>query len=123
MKDHSEEIRKALLAHGAWKHRLGTAVANGASEFTVAQVEVDDRCEFGQWLHGLPADVKSTECAGKVRALHADFHREAARVLGMAVRGDKDRALKALEPGEKYCAVSGQLTLALQKWDRLLAGK
>ena len=122
MKDQSEQINKALLAHGAWKHRLNTAVTTGKSEFTVAQVETDDRCDFGQWFYGLPADLRATQCANKVRELHAQFHREAARVLGLALRGDKEHALKALGPGEKYSTVSGQLTLNLQKWERELAG-
>jgi len=122
MNDYSEQISKALLAHGAWKQRLNSAIAAGSSEFTAAQVGVDNRCEFGRWFYALPGELRATEIAGKVQKLHAEFHGEAARVLSLALRGEKDQALKALEPGEKYARVSGQLALTLKQWDKLIAG-
>ena len=122
MSDYSDQINKALLAHGAWKQRLQSAVSAGASEFSVAQVEVDNRCDFGKWFYGLPAGLRSTDAAGKIRTLHAEFHEEAARILGLALQGKKDQALKALGQGEKYSLASGQLALALKQWEKVLTG-
>jgi methyl-accepting chemotaxis protein len=121
MNNYSEQISKALLAHGAWKQRLNSAVVARSSEFTPAQVGLDNRCDFGRWFYSLPAELRATEIAGKVQKLHAEFHGEAARVLSLALQGEKDQALKALGFGEKYSLVSGQLAMALKQWEKLIA--
>ena len=122
MKNYSEQINKALLAHGAWKQRLNSAIGSGSSEFIPNQVQVDNRCDFGKWFYELPAELRSTEAANNIRKLHAEFHAEAARILSLALQGEKDKAFKALLPGEKYSLISGQLVLAMNKWAKLLTG-
>ena len=121
MTDYSDQINKALLAHGAWKQRLQSAVAAGASEFVVVHVETDNRCDFGKWFYGLPTGLRATNTAGKIQALHAEFHKEAARILDLALKGKKDQAQQALGPGEKFSLSSGQLALALKQWEKALA--
>ena len=51
---------KAVFAHSQWKHRLREAIKTGESEWTVAEVRADDRCDFGEWLDQLPASKKSS---------------------------------------------------------------
>lgn len=116
--NYSEQIDKALLAHGAWKYRLTLAVEKGASEFNVSQTQVDNRCDFGRWYYSLPVDLRSTEVGKKIQTLHAEFHREAARVLDLATHGNKTQALKALEPGGPYAEISGHLALTLRQWQK-----
>jgi hypothetical protein len=120
MTDYSEQITKALTAHGAWKHRLNQAIAAGTSEFTVVQTQADNRCDFGRWLYSLPADLRSTNLAINIQRLHAAFHAEAARILDLALRGQKQEALKALESSGAYSHTSGQLVLALRQRERQL---
>lgn len=121
MSDYSDQINKALLAHGAWKQRLQSVVDVGTSEFSVSQVQVDNHCDFGKWFYGLPTGLRSTDHAGKIQTLHAEFHKEAARILDLALQGKKDQVQKALGQGEKYSLASGQLALALKQWERALA--
>jgi hypothetical protein len=112
----SEEIKKAMGAHGAWRLRLRTAIAVGRSDTTPAKVKCDNLCEFGQWLYGSTLDsrTRSGMPYQVVRRLHGEFHECASRVLGLAVAGQKDNAMALLE-GE-YTERSDKLLRALTKW-------
>ena len=113
---HSEEIDKALAAHAKWKERLAGALESGRSDFTAGKVRADDACDFGKWLYGLPATMRDKPPGSDVRALHAAFHQEAAKVLDLALRGRKAEAGAALDPMGPYAVASGRLSLALKRW-------
>lgn len=112
----SEEINKAIGAHGAWKQRLRQAVDTGKSEFTVERVRPDNLCDFGKWLHGLPSGDKGSTNWKNVQELHARFHVEASRVLDLAVRGKKQEAESALALNSSFTEVSSKLTIAMIVW-------
>jgi len=44
----TEEITKAISAHGNWKQRLRQAIESGNSEYTVEKLKVDNQCDFGK---------------------------------------------------------------------------
>ncbi len=110
------EIRTAIAAHEAWTRRLSTAINLGNCETAPADIAVDDKCDFGQWLYG-PTFDEATR-AGKpyqvTRRLHAEFHDVAARVAAFAEAGQKSQAYALLD-GE-YTEKSGKLMRALTKW-------
>lgn len=111
----SDEIEDAILAHAIWKQRLQSAVQTGASEYTVMQITASSDCTFGKWLHG-PSGVRTLPAEyEKIQELHAAFHREAGRVLSMALSGHKEEALSAMEPGSRYILLSGQLAATLRR--------
>jgi hypothetical protein len=110
------DIEKALNGHGAWRQRLITAIEQGTSEFQVANITPDNRCDFGKWFYSLPADVRSQALCQKVQKLHADFHTEAAKILNLAVTGKKAEATGLMAFGGRYMDISGKLTLALNQW-------
>ena len=114
----NEEIDKAIGAHGMWKQRLNQAIQNGSSEWSVSGVRPDDVCAFGKWLHGLPPSVKNTPSWKTIREMHAAFHVEAARVLGLALDGKKSEAVAALSMGSAFGDLSAKLTSAMMKWKR-----
>jgi hypothetical protein len=114
----SEEIDKAIGAHGMWKNRLNQAIQSGSSEYTVAGVRPDNLCAFGKWLHGLPPSVKDSQIWKDIRALHAEFHIEAARVLDLALDGKQAEATSALATGSRFADTSAKLTAAMMKWKR-----
>jgi hypothetical protein len=113
---YKDDIDKALNGHGAWRQRLITVIATGNSDVQVAQIQVDNACNFGKWFYGLPADVRAQEICKKVQKLHADFHVEAAKVLGLGLAGKKAEAEKAMAFGGPFMDISGKLTLALNQW-------
>lgn len=113
-----DEIKKAIGAHGMWKTRLRSAVDTGKSEFTTDKVKVDNQCDFGKWLHGLPDGDKKSPQWGKVRDLHAQFHIEAARILDSAISGKKDEAHKGLDINSQFSKLSSNLTSAMIDWSK-----
>ncbi len=112
------EIERAIISHVLWKSRLYSAIERGVSEFTVEHVEADNLCEFGKWLFGLPAAAQSSPHWQKVQGLHADFHREAASVLRLALQGQKPEAYDAMDLQSQFMKTSAKLTEAMREWQQ-----
>jgi len=118
----TEEIKKALGAHGAWKNRLVAAIDSGSSEFNPTQVEPDNQCTFGKWLYALPPADRKSEHYARVQTLHAAFHKEAAQVLRLALSGKKTEATNSMTSGGRYMTTSADLILALAAWQKAIGG-
>ena len=116
--NHAAEINKAIGAHGMWKTRLTTAIDNGNSDVTPEQTEVDNQCAFGKWLHSLPPSEHNSEHYRKVQTLHAAFHKEAAKVLRLALNGKKPEAKQAMAGGGSFATASANLTSAMMAWQK-----
>lgn len=113
-----EEIQKAIAAHGMWKQRLRTAIATGQSDVSVSDVCHDNQCAFGKWLYTLDPATRSSNRWQCVRTLHADFHREAARILELALAGRKFEAEEALTFSRPFSDISAKLTAEMMAWKR-----
>jgi len=115
-----QEIEKAIGAHGMWKARLKAAIDTGKSEMPVETIRVDNQCEFGKWLYGatLSAQDKTSPHYSKVKELHAQFHKTAARVAALALSGKKAEAEKMIASGGEYAEASAKLTGAMMEWDK-----
>jgi hypothetical protein len=112
-----EVIEKALLAHGEWKKSLARMVENGDKTLCPEIVAKDDQCEFGKWLYlGIAPDVQVQPIYNRVRELHAEFHKEASRVLALAFSGRRDEAMEAIEFTSNFARLSGALAFALSQW-------
>jgi methyl-accepting chemotaxis protein len=111
-----EQVYNAVAAHGKWKARLQEAVEKGQSEWTVEKTQPDNQCDFGKWLHSLSATEQTSSRWKNVKGLHADFHKEASRILGMALKGQKQEALAAMSSGSQFTKISGSLVMALMAW-------
>jgi hypothetical protein len=116
MTDHLRQIDAAILAHDDWKARLLAAVEAGSSEFHPDQVRIDELCAFGRWLHQAEPDLKASLHYGRVRDLHARFHKAAADVLALALSGRGPQALTSLEFGSVYVRESVLLVDDLELW-------
>lgn len=114
----TENITKAISAHGQWKDRLAHAIWSGASDFNPDVVKLPDRCELGAWLHGgdIAADAKASAYYQKAVDVHARFHVEASAVLSLALQGDMAQAEKRMAPGSDFYNLSATLTDVLSEW-------
>ena len=101
--------------HLGWKIHLKTAIAVGTSEFKPETVEKDSACEFGKWLYSLAPFERQLPAIEMVIELHAQFHREAARILDLAVNGHPLEAEKLLSSDGDFAGLSSQLVKSLQK--------
>ena len=117
--DFIEQAQAAMRAHTQWKARLNKAIETGSSEFVVDVVRLDDRCDFGKWLHGQAGSTDPHYV--EVKRLHAEFHTEAARILALAVGGKPAEATAAMAPRTPFTRASASLVLALTAWERAAA--
>jgi chemoreceptor zinc-binding protein len=112
------QITKAIAAHAKWKRRLRDAIETGTSDIDTSTAGRDNVCEFGKWLHGdVPASQKGSPHHATCIKLHAQFHKAAADVLVLALRGRKDEAEQLLKTsGSPFNAASAALTREMTAW-------
>ncbi|MDX2471136.1 MAG: CZB domain-containing protein [SAR324 cluster bacterium] len=119
-KEIADQINLAVGIHGLWKSRITDAINTGKSEWEPAFVTPCGNCDFGKWLDGLDEENKTEEFQ-KVYAIHSDFHKEAGRILAMALDGKKSDAEAAVDEGSEYQKLTSSLTLAMMGWKRAAA--
>jgi hypothetical protein len=112
------QITQAIAAHGAWKFRLAAAVASGSHDQDLTVVAKDDRCTFGAWLRDTAAEPGQEELHRASKALHADFHRQAASVLAKVDSKNLDSARGDIAIGGDFFEASRQLTETMIGWKR-----
>ena len=115
-----DKIVQAIAAHAKWKFRLREAIEAGTSEWTVNDVQTDNRCEFGIWLQALPAEDRKSEHWKTVRQLHAEFHQQAAEVLRLALAGRREEAEAAIAQGSRFAKTTTKLTITMTAWRKAL---
>ena len=103
----------AIASHTKWKLKLRSAIANQES-LDAATIGVDDRCEFGKWLHG-PAKVSYGALASYrgCLAAHKDFHLEAARVARLICQMKFDEATESIGAESEFGRASKAVCLAI----------
>jgi hypothetical protein len=90
----------------------------------VQTVRVDNACEFGKWFYSLEAAQPGSQLGKSVPSLHAEFHRVAAEVLGLALSGHRAEASHAMGQGGQggqFAHLSAELTAAIREWKLELA--
>jgi len=104
-----ETIDKAIWAHSRWKLHLQNAITKGKSEFSVAETGNPILCKFGEWLYS--AEGKKLPNFSEIAELHQEFHKEAAKILALALSGQIEDAKAKMESGSDF----NQLTAKLVK--------
>ena len=114
--DKVTDIEEAIGNHARWMSLLRDAILQAPPTVDVTEVQAEDQCEFGKWLHGpgLSPSDRLTEYYREVRHVHAEFHELAGRIVELAAAGRVFEAY-ALLYGE-YITLSGRLALAMRAW-------
>lgn len=115
MEDINDQINKAIGAHGLWKTRLKYSIEHSKSDFSAAEVRMDNLCEFGKWLYACSAEQKNSLDWKNIKNLHGKFHAAAASVLELALKGKKEEAEIEFLNGN-FTKVSNELNSALIQW-------
>jgi hypothetical protein len=112
------EINAAIASHSMWKSRLERAIEAGVFDVPADMVAKDTECYFGKWLYGesITAAIRATEEYQRIKEDHAKFHRIAARVVELAISGDKAEAVKLMGPRGEYTTTTTQLVKELEDW-------
>ena len=88
----TDALDRAVVVHAKWKYRLMDAIDSGRSESRVADVRLNDACDFGKWLASLPLTERLTGHYKQVLSLHAEFHLLASNILELALSGQTGEA-------------------------------
>ncbi len=113
----TDEINSAISAHGQWKQKLRKIIDPGESEYTITHVESDKNCSFGKWLYErISPEHKNSPQYARAVELHAQFHKEAAKVMSLGMRGEKEAANKAMGLTAAFSQTSAALTKELNNW-------
>ncbi len=114
--DFERRIEAAIRVHETWMTNLRDAIAAGSSPLSVETVERDNTCPIGRWLADeIPPEVRSTVLYTRSKLRHAQFHRDAARVLALALARDPE-AGRAIAPGGFFAATASELRAVLYEW-------
>ncbi len=118
MSNIKNEISSAIAAHGQWKVRLKGAIDTGKIDIQIGTIKVDNACAFGKWFYGptITTEIKSSNQYKTVKELHAQFHKEAAKVAELAIGGKKEEAEKSIGIHGEYGIISAKLTKAMMDW-------
>jgi hypothetical protein len=115
--DIQDQITSAIAAHGTWKIRLETAIEKGTGDLSPTNVQSDDGCAFGKWLRdSAAAPIKASPHYAKCRELHRQFHVVAAKILTLAMNGNKTEAIHAIDLRDELTHVSSALAHAMIEW-------
>jgi methyl-accepting chemotaxis protein len=116
-----DEITKAISAHRMWKQKLRLAIITGECESTPERVKMDNNCSFGKWLHErIDPSVKTSSFYLKVVDLHAQFHKEAGKILEFALNGKKHEADELMGLGKDFSKLSDLLIQTMKEWQQSL---
>ncbi|MBF0492129.1 MAG: CZB domain-containing protein [Deltaproteobacteria bacterium] len=79
----------AIKAHSVWKTKLGLYLNKPDASLKPVEVEPDNRCDLGKWIHGEGAKHASLPEFGQLKETHRLFHQEAAKIVQRANNGEK----------------------------------
>jgi Chemoreceptor zinc-binding domain len=81
------DFDQAIAAHSAWKTKLKAYLNNPDHSLKPAEIELDDKCALGQWIHGEGRQFLSNASYSTLKMAHAKFHKAAAAVVRKADSG------------------------------------
>jgi hypothetical protein len=113
-----DELKNAIGAHGMWKSHLRKVIAGGRRELPADRARLEHLCRFNRWLDALESREREGAPVEEVRALHARFHDEAARVLRLVEAGKVAEARQAIAVGSAFDQVTTELNATLMEWSR-----
>lgn len=98
--------KDAITAHVNWKLRIHALLSSKSSEkLEAATIARDNVCELGKWIHGEGRTSVPKLMHAELMSTHADFHREAARIVSEVSAG-RPIGLEAIAPDSPF----GKLT-------------
>ncbi|MEQ1831557.1 MAG: CZB domain-containing protein [Candidatus Eisenbacteria bacterium] len=103
----------AIRAHSEWKQKLSRYLKNPDRSLDCNQIQKDDQCALGQWLHGEGrAFAKHPEYLELLRK-HADFHRAASAIVRRIDTGEKVGEDVLFGSRSDYGRLSGEVVMLI----------
>jgi hypothetical protein len=107
--------KSAILAHANWKLRIHSLLSGRSIEkLDPAIVARSNECDLGRWLLSDVRNVIPRAQHAELLTVHADFHREAARIVREAY-GGQDLGRKAMEQDTAFGKLTTRIVGILSK--------
>lgn len=104
---------EAIGAHSAWKVKLSMYLAKPDGSIKAAEVEKDNACKLGIWIHGEGSQHAALPEFTSLKSEHARFHKAAAAVVRKADSGQKVSEDIALGGDSDFSAASSAVVRAI----------
>jgi hypothetical protein len=110
--------KDAISAHVNWKLRIHTLLSGKLPEkLEPTTIARDNVCELGKWIHGDGKKQISGAQHAELLAVHADFHREAARIVGEFYAGHKI-GLEVIDMESTFGKLTTRIVGVLSRMDK-----
>ncbi len=120
MSNTGNTIYQAIVSHTAWKKRLREIIDTGENKYDVDT----EHCKFGKWLKENADGLLSIyEHYPQVVHLHDQFHKEADKIIRLALYEKLQEANTAVGYGGDFDHISQGLVRALIAWHDVVIGK
>jgi len=84
------DFKQAVEAHLQWRNKLQVYIKNPDKSLNPDVVCKDDQCALGKWIYASGQTLEKVKSFDELKKQHAAFHKEAARIITEANRGNKD---------------------------------
>lgn len=108
----------AIKAHSAWKIKLSTYLRKPDGSLKAAEIEPDNKCALGQWIHGEGATHASLPEFTTLKSEHIKFHKAAAEVVRKADSGKDTSEETALGGKSEFSTTSQAVITAIMVMKR-----
>ena len=112
------DFDSAIMAHSAWKQKLGVYLRNPDKSLKANDVEVDNKCDLGKWIYGEGAKHSALPEYSTLKTEHAKFHKCAASIITQADAGKSMTEEIALGSGSEFSTASSNVVGAIMKMKR-----
>lgn len=109
---------EAVVAHSAWKRKLGAYLQKPDKSIDAVKLAKDDQCELGKWIQADRGKYASNPAFVELKKEHANFHRAAADVVRRADAGEKVSGELALGGSSAYAGCSTKVVTAILQLKR-----
>ena len=107
------DFDEAVLAHIAWKERLFECLIRRDGSLNPSELEVDNCCELGRWIHGEGSQYSGYPEYTTLRREHARFHKAVGDVVKGALLGLSIKPETLLGTGSEFGRASAAVVTAI----------
>jgi Chemoreceptor zinc-binding domain len=113
---------EAIKAHSSWKMKLSAYLRKPDGSLKAADVEVDNKCDLGKWIHGEGAKHSTLAEFGALKTEHAKFHKAAADVVKKADSGQSVSEDIAIGGSSPFAQASSAVVTAIMTMKKKIGG-
>lgn len=113
----------AIAAHSSWKIKLSTYLRKPDGSLKIADVQVDNKCQLGQWIHGEGKKWSHLPEFTTLKTEHARFHKAAAEVIRKADAGQNVSEDVAIGGKSEFAQASAKVISAIMSMRRTAGTK